>query len=130
VLDVVTVKPLVLRLIDGDLAHELAQVVQPSLDAPEALITLVEPLVGLIEPFATKKGSEPFFRGVLTSVNDGRAKVVLGDAWAPTARPPFYEPVPACSSMRWRYGVWWDFSTKKGSEPNGANLSEESSATI
>jgi hypothetical protein len=51
VLDVVTVKPLVLRLIDGDLAHELSQVVQPSLDAPEALVALVEPLVGLVEPF-------------------------------------------------------------------------------
>jgi len=50
-LDVVTVKPLVLRLIDGDLAHELAQVVEPPLDTPEALIALIEPLVRLVEPF-------------------------------------------------------------------------------
>jgi hypothetical protein len=50
-LDLVTVKPLVLRLIDGDLAHELTQVVQPSLDAPEALVALIEPLVRLVEPF-------------------------------------------------------------------------------
>jgi hypothetical protein len=75
-LDVVTVKPLVLRLIDGDLAHELTQVVQPSLDAPEALIALVEPLVGLVEPFV--RLVEPFVRLVepLIEVHTQRADTI------------------------------------------------------
>src|SRR6185369_12005823 len=49
--DVMDVEALVARLVECDLAHELPEVEKPLLDAAEAQIGLIEPLVGLIQAF-------------------------------------------------------------------------------
>ena len=48
-LDMVRMTALVFRLVEDDLAHELAEIVEAMLDAAETLVGLIETLVRLIE---------------------------------------------------------------------------------